>query len=218
MHLPKAGKQEYAALFKKYRALEIAEVLTDQLAVEWWSASFDILVKYKVNMAEVERDFMHRASIRPGAAQLFGLCRANDIPTVILSGGVREVIEAWSRHYAIRPSLMLSTALVLDHAGTIVGWDKATLIHVLNKHEADHAELTSIRKNRPKAIVIGDGMSDADMAKGDADVLRIRVFDPRDDETADIGQVRARTFERFDAIIESGSLAPVLTVIESMIA
>lgn len=73
-HLPPEGKIEYKNLFQKYRGVELRGELTTQAAVDWWSASFELYVKYDINLIEVENDFLNKASIRPGVAELFELC------------------------------------------------------------------------------------------------------------------------------------------------
>jgi HAD superfamily phosphoserine phosphatase-like hydrolase len=216
-HLPEEGKASYLQFFRKYRALELEGKMTTEDAVTWWSAMLDLFVRYQVNMRAVESDFLHRASIRPGTAELFRLCHEHGIPAVILSAGIRDVIEVWSRTYDIRPSLILSTALQVDASGRVVEWQKDTLVHIFNKHEADHHELIAIRKARPNAIVIGDGLSDADMAGGSGDILRIRVFDPRPDEVFDMAEVRDKTFQSFDAMIEGGNFEPLNRLLAGML-
>ena len=216
-HLPEDGKKQYQDLFEKYRVLEIAGTMTEIDAADWWSSILDLFVKHKLNLPAVEQDFLERASIRPGTAELFQLCKDNDIPTVVLSAGIRDVIEMWDKTYGVSPSLTLSTALILDSSGTIIGWRKDTLVHVLNKSETGHPELESIRSSRPKAVVVGDSMNDADMAHGDKDVLRIRIYDPRPDEPIDIIKERQKTFTKFDAVVESGSLEPLLKLAKLII-
>ncbi len=215
-HLPPEGKVEYKELFQKYRGTELRGELTTETAVEWWSASFELYIKYGINLPDVEHDFLNKASMRPGVIELFELCADHNIPTVILSAGIRDVIEIWCRRYNIEPSLIISTALIMDDAGNIAGWEKETLVHVLNKSEATHAELVNIRKDRPKTFLIGDSMDDATMASGDRDVIRVRILDPREDEVASEQEVQ-RTFEKFDALIRSGSMRPFLELVELVI-
>ena len=105
---------------------------------------------------------------------------------------------------------------MLGGAREIISWERDTLVHTLNKSEVDHPELNKIRSERPLAIVFGDGIGDADMALGDADVLRVRIYDPRPDEAGDIEAERTRTFERFDMMIESGTLEPLVELLEEL--
>jgi HAD superfamily hydrolase (TIGR01544 family) len=212
-HLPPEGKVEYKNLFQKYRGVELRGELTTQTAIDWWSASFELYIKYNINLADVEDDFLNKASIRPGVAELFELCAKHGIPTVILSAGIRDVIEIWCRRYKIEPSLIISTALRLDPTSRITGWREDTLVHVLNKSEATHAELIRIRSERPKTFLIGDSLDDATMASGDRDVIRIRVLDPRTDEVTSEQEIQ-KTLESFDALTQSGSLRPLLELVE----
>jgi len=216
-HLPIGAQQEHAALYDKYRALETTETMTSDDAVDWWTSILKLFVKHKININKIEADFLERASVRLGTKELFQACGKQNVPTVIMSAGIRDVIDVWGRAYDIQPTLTISTALILDKEGTIIGWDEQTLVHTLNKHEADHPKLESIRQSRPKAIIVGDGMSDADMAIGAEDVLRIRIYDPRADEAKDLTKMRSETLERFDAIIESGSLDPLQSIVQLII-
>jgi len=216
-HLPEAGKQVYQQLFEKYRALEIAGSMTETDAAVWWTSTLDLFVEYRLDLKAVEQDFLDRASIRSGATELFQLCQTHNIPTVIMSAGIRDVIDIWDKLYMINPSLVISTALELDAEGRIVGWHRDTLVHALNKAETSHPELSAIRGERPMAILVGDGMNDVDMASGDANVLRVRIFDPRPNEVVDIALERAKTFAKFDAMIENGSMVPLLELTRTII-
>lgn len=216
-HLPENGdnldgRRRYDALFAKYRAKEIAEELTNEDAVDWWSSILDLFVDYRVDMHEVERDFVRRASVRPGVTELFALCKELNIPTVILSAGMRDVIDVWARAYGVEPTLVLSTALKLNDSGKVVGWDKNTLVHVMNKRETGHVEMSGIKTACPNVIVVGDSMGDADMVDNDA--IRIRVYDPRVDETGGLESVKSRTFERFDALILEGDFNPLARLVK----
>lgn len=213
-HLSEEGKRRYRDLFQRYRGLELEDKLTVADAVEWWRQSLQLYVDEAVNMHRVEVDFLAHASIRPGVQELFSFCRKQSIPTVILSAGIRDVINVWTRAYGIQPYLVLSTVLLLAPDGTIIGWDEQTLIHILNKHEAGHAELSAIRAARPNVVAFGDGMGDADMVEGDANALRLRIFDPRADEVVDMQAVRQKTFAKFDALIETGTLHPILDMLK----
>lgn len=217
-HLPKQQQIKCRELFEKAWPKEVAGTMTVQDAVEWWSAVLDIYAQNHLDMNEVERDFLQRASIRPGAKELFTLCHTSNIPTVILSAGVKDVIDLWSATYAIEPTLVISTELELDDARRIIGWKKDTLVHILNKSETNHSELTRIRGERPLAILFGDSMNDVDMAAGDKNVLRVRIFDPRPGETIAIEAERTKTFQSFDVMIESGNVNPLVALIKTLTA
>jgi HAD superfamily hydrolase (TIGR01544 family) len=215
-HLAEDGQLQYRKLFEKYRALEISGELTQQDAVDWWSASLNLFVDHKIDLTAVEETFLDRASIRPGVTELFQFLADNNIPAIILSAGIRDVIDIWCRKYGVRPSLVISTSLEVDSDNHISGWQKESLVHVLNKSEATHPELLTIRQNRPKVLVVGDSLDDASMAVGDHDVIRVRIVDPRDDELP-TGQEERKTFEMFDALIRTGSLHPLKQFFELIV-
>lgn len=213
-HLPPDEQAECKRLFEIAWPKEVAGTMTEQDAVEWWSSVLDIYARNHLDMNEVERDFMARASIRVGAKELFDLFKTLGIPSTILSAGVKDVIDLWSAVYEASPTLTISTELVLDENRRMMGWKRETLVHVLNKSEVDHPELNRIRAERPLSIIFGDSINDADMAIGDEDVLRVRIYDPRPGEATNIGTERAKTFERFDLMIGTGSLEPLTQLLQ----
>jgi HAD superfamily phosphoserine phosphatase-like hydrolase len=214
--LPKSFEQEAAELYRAYRPLELRGELTHELAAEWWNWSLGMMRRGGVNLLEVERDFLKVASIRPGVKELFDLCERRSIPTVILSAGVTNIIEMWCKHYGIRPAVVISTRLELTPEGRIAGWDPDNLVHVLNKRERGHGELSRLRAERPNIVLVGDSLDDAGMAEGDEDVLRVRIYDPRADER-DNEAARRATLERFDLMIGGKSLEPLVGVLEAAV-
>lgn len=215
-HLSDKGKRTYKKLYEKNRILEIDGTMTSDVAAAWASEVLDLFVTERVNLYEVEKDLLARTKIRPGISELFELCRKNDIPIIIMSAGMRNIIDMWNIAHNLSPSLVISTELNVDDAGRVIGWQSDTLIHMLNKAEVDHPELNAVRISRPKAIVVGDGMGDADMASGDDDVLRVRIFNPSSDEAIDMEKVRAETFTKFDAMIETDDSTPLLELMHAL--
>ena len=204
-HLPQLGRDRYKELFQHYRSLEISGKMGTKDAVDWWSSILDLFVEYHIDMSAVEEDFLSKASIRPGTKELFEFCSEYSVPTIILSAGIKDVIELWSQAYQIKPTIILSTALIKDTNNLVTGWDAQTLVHVLNKKEIGHPELSKIRSERRNTILIGDSLADADMAEGTDNVIRIRLYDPRADDGANM-LAREQTLPLFDALIEDGRL------------
>lgn len=215
-HLPPQGRVEAQKVFDHYRAIEIAEELTTEDAVAWWTASMGIITKYRLDMTVVERDFLSQSTIRPGTKELFDLCTQYNIPTVILSAGVKDVIDIWCKTYDIHPTIILSTTLKLDEKNRVVGWDADSIVHTLNKKEIGHPELTRIRAERSHTILAGDSMHDYDMAEGKDAVFRIRICDVSDDENQPNTALRTQTLKVFDSMIEQGTLEPVTQLIKQI--
>lgn len=213
-HLPPEGQQHCQELFAIARPKELAGTMTVEDAVAWWSGVLNTYAHYGIDMNAVERDFLHRATIRRGTKDFFVLSERLGIPITVLSAGVKDVIELWADHYDTHPTLTISTELILDENRKISDWKRGTLVHILNKSEVDHPELNRIRAERPLAMVFGDGIGDADMAIGEEGVLRARIYDPRPDEANDIEAERAKTFEHFDLMIENGSIDPLTELLQ----
>lgn len=218
-HLPPTGQDRYQKLFAHYRPLELNGTMDETHATVWWTEILNLFAEYKINLYEIEQDFLSKATIRPYAKELFDLCAARNIPTVILSAGIKDIIEIWALNYLIRPSVIHSTSLHMQPDGTISGWDKESIVHVLNKKERgdSHDDIADIRRRRPMTILVGDSLNDASMAEGDETVFRVLIHDPRpNDSEVDTSAFRERAFQKFDAILESGSLRPVGKLIENL--
>ncbi len=212
-HLPPKEHSKQRELYRKYRPLEISGKMTPEEAITWAHQSLNIFITNNISLMEIEKNFLQKTDIRPHAKELLDFSKNFEIPIVILSAGIKEIIDLWSKTFQVSPTLVLATKLITDSNGKIIDWDR-NIIHNLNKKEQGHEELTKIRTQRPNTILIGDALEDADMAEGEENVLRIRVFNPREDENADREDFIQKTFTRFDLMIESGTLAPVLKILE----
>jgi 5'-nucleotidase len=212
-HLPPKGLAKQHKLYEKYRPLELSGKMTHEEAINWASQVLNIVVENEISLMEIETDFQQKTDIRPHAKKLLIFSKKLGIPTVILSAGIKEIIDLWAKTYQVSPALVLATKLITDRNGKIIDWDK-NIVHVKNKREHGHEELTKIKKQRPNIILIGDAIEDADMAEGDENVLRIRIFNPREDEKANLKEFTKATFEKYDLMIENGTLEPVLKILE----
>jgi phosphoserine phosphatase len=174
--LPEIGQQEMHTLREIYQPAEIAGSLSEQDALTWWNTALNLYVKHPVYMDDIKQA-AKKVQLRDGTIQLFKECEALGVPTVILSAGVSDVITAIVGARNIKPSLILSTKFVLAEDGRILGWDRGSMIHILNKREQGSTELSQIHAARPYTILVGDSLQDADMVEGDERVLRIRICD-----------------------------------------
>jgi len=216
-HLPPEGKVEAQAVFDRYRALEIAGTLSSEDATTWWTTTMGIVAKYHLDMNVVEREFLSYSTIRPGTKELFELCAKHNIPTIIMSAGVKDIIEMWCRAYDIHPTIILSTELTLDEDNRVTGWKDGSVVHMFNKHELGHPELSKIRATRSHTILAGDSIHDYNMAEGTDMVFRARIVDLLDYQGLDQATVKEETFKLFDVIIENGTLAPIYQLLQTIV-
>jgi len=210
-HLSEKGKKEYQNLYNRYRPLEAANKMTNSVAVEWWEETLNLLVKNRLKWSDILSDVEERMPVREGVKELFDICEQKEIPILIISGGIRDVIEVWCQKLNIKPAIILSTNLNFDSKGFIKGWDKNSLIHAFNKKEQGHEEVSKIRKLRPNTILVGDSPDDYSMVDGDEMVLRILIDDPRPGESL-LGNNAKK--DKFDMIIKDKSLFPVVEMIK----
>ena len=165
--------------------------------------------KWQGNLIEkiTRREMPARAHVK----ELFNLCRKKRIPTVLISAGIRDVINIWCEQYGIKPTKVLSTKLLFSDTGFIKGWSRKSLIHALNKREKGHGELTKIKLKRPNTILIGDSTDDALMVDGEENVIRIMIHDPRKDAAEEPDR---KLLQKFDLLIKDGTLFPVVKLIK----
>ena len=209
MLLPVEGREVDKVFSEYYHALEVDGTLTEDEAREWWRISLGLQVEHHTNIHDMRRA-VREARMRPrvGAVALFKLCNELEIPTVILSAGVRNVIDWVTEAHDMHPSVVLATNLTTDPEGRITGWDEQTLIHALNKHEKGHQDISSVQRSRPNTVLLGDDRKDPKMVAGEDRVLRVQVQDGRPTRRS-----RRESKEAgYDALI-SGSLFPVESLI-----
>jgi 2-hydroxy-3-keto-5-methylthiopentenyl-1-phosphate phosphatase len=172
----------------------------------------------KIPFNEVKKDIKLKLQSRDGVKEIFNLCQTFQIPLIILSAGIKNIIEYWCLLHKYKPDLILSTELILDNTEKIVGWDKIGLVHVLNKNEHSLLKAAHIKKVRPNIILIGDSIDDAQMADGDKTVLRVFVSDHNYDEKNLHPQKNfGNGLSKFDIHLNNGSLKPVMDIMNLII-
>lgn len=209
------GVKRHTEIYASFRPIELAGMLTDAIAREKWGETLDLIASHRIREADIREAFLNVAVLREGAQELFARCKDHNVPTVILSSGIKNVIDIMAEHYELSPTLILSNDLVVDEEGRLSGWDDTVLIHILNKSERSHKTFDDIRGERKHAILLGDVPDDAQMVSGN-DVLRIRILEPRKGERLVLDDALATSKTAgFDIAIEE-SLAPVVSLVDSL--
>lgn len=214
-HLPAEASVEVKRLYDKYRPLEVQGKMTVTDAVDWWESALRIHQKNGIKWSDIVCDVEEKMSIRPYVKEFFDACEKKGIPTIIISAGIKDVIDVWCRKFGISPTVLLSTSLIFNQEGRISGWEKDSLIHLFNKKEKGHKELGDIRQSRPNILLIGDTPDDALMVDGEEEVLRVIIDDPRDDDAVRDEIFYDNIFRNFDLIIKNKSFFPLVKMIRS---
>jgi phosphoserine phosphatase len=212
--MPPEGVAKHNAIYKSFRPTELAGKLTREVTAEKWAETLDLITSYHMRIDDVEAAFLSIAKLREGAKELFDVCESAHIPTVILSSGIRNVVRLMTDHYRLRPDFILSNDLEIDDSTRRVsGWRRDSLVHMQNKNEMGHDELSKLRSERPNVILLGDVPDDVKMVTGD-DVIRIRVHDPRKGELHDVVAFSDASFAAgYDLVVEQ-SLEPVVRMVQ----
>lgn len=167
-HLGPAFGRRYRELFDRYRGIERASDIPRHEKLphlrQWWTRQFDLLLEYKLNVRIIHRIVSEkRPRLREGARRFF--CRLHDcgIPLIILSAGIRQIIEARLAAIGVPTANVVIIANVLDFdtKGDAVAYH-TPLIHSLNKTGAG-AEAFPGRRN---LLLLGDTLEDINMAAG----------------------------------------------------
>lgn len=209
--LPEAVKPIHDAQYNKYRPIEAAHELTEEMSKKWYTEALNLLSTSGINMLVAKDAMLRTIKARQGSHELFAASHESQVPVVVLSAGVKQMIQLVMDKYKLDPDLVLATEFTVRPDDLVDGWKPKTLIHTMNKHERSHAQLAGLKEERPNVIVVGDELADAGMVSGDA--LRIRVFDPRVGETINETEYEKESFAAGYDLIVKYSLAPVANLV-----
>lgn len=212
-YLSPEGKTQYTQLFEKYRPLEASGKMTSTDAIAWWEGVLKIYRSNKLLLEEVSLEAEARMPARSYVRHLFRFTVRKKVPTVIISAGLKNIIELWCQRNGIKPSIIISTKLIFNKLGFLVGWYRHSLVHALNKKEKGHKQVSKMRKNRPNIILIGDSIDDAGMVEGEDSVVRILIYAPRKDDDPERYK---EALEKFDLVVKSGSFLPIVKLLKNI--
>lgn len=202
-------------LYQHYYPYEISTTLDIEektaLMIEWWTKAHEAMIQegFTREMIEIQAKDA-KMQFRQGVRELLDFLAARQVPLLIFSAGIGDVIEALLRVNALeRPnqSVVANRMRFTDEDGAnqpgseakLIGFH-SPLVHSLNKGERavqSHSSLSRQIHERRKVILLGDSPGDAQMAAGAEHevVLKIGLFNFGDD-------ARRREFEQaFDILI-----------------
>ena len=169
-HLGPAFSRRYRELFDRYRRIErdteLSESFKSRHLRRWWSLQFDLLLDYKLSTQTIRRIVREsRPRLRDGARLFFNTLLKRHIPLIILSAGIREIIEARLAEEGVPTGdfAIIANTLAFDSSGIAASY-KTPLIHSLNKH-ALRKETTPELAGRRNLLLLGDTLEDARMAE-----------------------------------------------------
>eukprot|EP01138_Halocafeteria_seosinensis_P002393 gb/GECG01002450.1/.p1 GENE.gb/GECG01002450.1/~~gb/GECG01002450.1/.p1 ORF type:complete len:346 (+),score=29.97 gb/GECG01002450.1/:1-1038(+) len=185
------------------------------LMEKWYQGNHEMLLKESFHRHDVHQAVKGaNIQLRPGAATLFDMVERYQIPFLIFSAGIGNLLsEVIKQKYGAlgHQTHIISNWMLFDRNGGLAGFSDP-LIHMFNKDDR-HIKYTSYYnrlRERQHVILLGDGMGDVDMARDeDHDmVLRIGFLNQESD------QLLRQFSHKYDLIIlNDGNMAPALGLI-----
>jgi len=196
---------------------------------EWWNSSNQALLDERPTLATLfEAVTYAQLQLRPGFALVAQEAYRHDIPVVVFSAGITQVIEEILRQKG-PTSLMLPNVHVIANdlemdENNIITAFKAPLMHSLNKKdtsvklvkELTHEWFAPMRR-RKHVLLMGDNLGDADMSdgyEGDDDVVILKIGFLNSNVDAYLPQYR----KAFDIVVlHDGPMVPVASFLKEII-
>ncbi|KAG7386360.1 5'-nucleotidase, cytosolic III [Phytophthora pseudosyringae] len=231
------GEQE---LFARFYPVEMSPTLSAEEKLpfmeQWWDSAHALLIEYKLTKKQIDQAVsLGSLSFRQGFHPLFKLLHDQQVPTLIFSAGLYDVIHAaLEQEFAAerkrnggstetksnKPSNVhvVSNMMRFDASGVINGFD-GTVIHSLNKTarvllDSSFWEEYELKKRR-NVLLLGDSRGDVRMSEGlDADeIIRVGFLNVHVDEALN------EYLELYDVVFTHDvSLVPVQMLIEQITA
>jgi len=192
-------------LFGKYypieRSLTIPQLEKEQSMIEWWQHAIDNLVASGLTREMLEDVISSdKLVLRDGAEDFFASLEQNQIPLLILSSGIGDIINysVQLRKDTNQGIHVLSNFFDYDELGKVSGYS-SDVIHSFSKRQKlfqDDRYWGQV-ENRENVLILGDTLGDADMVDNDDydTVLRIGYLNEN------IEQQKDPFSEAFDVLI-----------------
>lgn len=199
----------------------------DALFNSLWRRSNQLMVDYGLQKNWL-RDMVCSSTteLRRGAQRLVATAAAADVPVLIFSAGIKEVILECFSQGGIRVSedLVLANSMLFDDGGTLVSWQEPT-VHVHNKSLTLYPNLIRDLQESGRAakiILLGDQLGDLSMAHGlpldsNRDIISIGLVNDRLDGGEHVASQVATYLELFDVVlVGDGSLDFAVELLENI--
>ncbi|KAG6619588.1 CAMK/CAMKL/AMPK protein kinase [Phytophthora cinnamomi] len=211
-------------IFEKYYPIEQSATLTMEeklpFMIEWWTKTHELMIEHGVTKNAIKKAVEESdITLREGFMEIFELLARENVPTLIFSAGLYDVIHAvLDKEYAetdaktLPPNVhVISNMMRFDESEKLVGFD-GTLIHSLNKNasalvDTDFWKQCQLEK-RHNILLLGDSVGDSNMANGldfkEDEIVRIGFLNDGAEEKLDL------YLQRFDVVLTNdSSLLPV---------
>ena len=220
-YLSETYRQEAEKLFEHYYPIEVDATIDESekraAMKEWWQKHMQLFVDEKVTLDIITEVASTRLKLRENAKDFFGIIHQNQIPLLIFSAGVGDLI----RIHLESKNLITENVHIISNFfefkdGIAIG-TKEPVVAAASKDEAAVTETPFASEiiERRNAILMGDKIEDLQMSHGiEHDALLTIGFLNENDPV-----VRDAFLANFDIVIEGdGSLESVNELLKSIIS
>ena len=220
--LSESIRKVFVDLFEHYYPLEISPTLSMQekesIVVDWWTKTHEALIDYRLTKQQLHYATNHtNLTFRDGFQPLFEKLAQKDVPVLIFSAGladvIREVLLDKMGAGFMTPNMhIVSNLMKFDKNGILVGFE-GNILHSFNKNAGilKGTEFYQQCDQRHNVLLIGDSLGDANMAEGlhYKNILRVGYLNAHQDERME------QYMDKFDVIVlGDGSLQPIQSFVD----
>ncbi|ORX81780.1 HAD-superfamily hydrolase [Anaeromyces robustus] len=159
----------------KYYPIEISPELTNEeklpYMVEWWENADQAILDEKIHKDTIS-DMVRETPVlyRPGIKDVLHSCKEKDIPFLVFSAGVQNVIQETLVQSNLFSDNMnvVSNKMAFNEETGICDRFVGPLFHVFNKDKfgLEGTPYEKLLENRSNVIICGDSLGDIKMADG----------------------------------------------------
>ena len=186
--------------------------------IEWWEKSLALTVDTEVTRNSISDIVQHSVKkLKEGCKWFFYTLERYDVPLLIFSAGLGDIIQEWIVHEcgSYKNMKIVSNFMRFDDRTNKITGFQDKIIHIFNKNEGVLlcTEYENLIKNRPNVILLGDSLGDVDMANGFPtlnNILKIGFLNDKVDELLpkymeafDIVAIQDDTFNIPNAILKN---------------
>lgn len=164
-------KEKSNELYQKYRPIELDYKITieekNRAMEEWYEKCLNLYYEYNLTKSQLETAVSESGLVfRKGAKDFLINMHEKNIPVIILSAGIANVIEIFLKenNCYFENMYIISNFLTFDEKGNVKPMENE-LIHTMNKTMEGHVsyELKEKIKNRKYKLLFGDTIEDKKM-------------------------------------------------------
>eukprot|EP01091_Cochliopodium_minus_P009522 TRINITY_DN2361_c0_g1_i1.p1 TRINITY_DN2361_c0_g1~~TRINITY_DN2361_c0_g1_i1.p1 ORF type:complete len:238 (-),score=63.06 TRINITY_DN2361_c0_g1_i1:29-742(-) len=215
--------EETKELYNKYYPIECNLQLPYEeklkAMVEWWDSAHNALIKEKptkANFSEIVKENKEKIAFRNGNDSFFQFCKEKNVPLLIFSAGLGDVIDAMLNEYNLESENVhvVSNFIQFDEKGAALKFQSDN-IHIYNKKEANLKDTPFAKSlvERRNVILMGDSEGDIHMHEGIEHDLVFKVGFLNKSNITNL-KIYSRIFDV--VLVEDPSLDLVLDIFKQM--